>query len=73
MSKKDEVTQLATKRLSESGYGGLRSVICEYDEEHLVLTLRGRVSCYYLKQMAQSMLVGIDEVRRIHNLLEVEE
>ncbi len=34
--------------------------------------LRGRVSTFYLKQLAQSFVAKIDEVERIINLLDVD-
>jgi hypothetical protein len=36
-----------------------------------VLVLRGRAPSYFLKQIAQSAVVGIDGVRRIVNRIEV--
>jgi hypothetical protein len=55
--------ELARRRLSSSGWPSLKHVTC--DEREGVLTLRGRVPTWYLKQMAQvlvSQIAGLDEV-----------
>ena len=67
------VGQAAVQRLHDSGYYELRKVECEYDPHCRILTLRGRVSSYFIKQMAQALMADLSEVRRIHNLLEVDD
>jgi hypothetical protein len=59
----------AQSRLKESGYRELESVSCEFREG--VLTLRGRIPSFYLKQVAQTLLRELDIVGEIHNRLEV--
>jgi len=62
---------LAThERLSQSGYA-LRDVRCECQEGRLVLA--GRVSSYYLKQVAQSLVSGLPGIALFVNLIEVHE
>jgi len=63
------LARLATLRLAESSHTSLRSVSCIEDEG--VLTLRGRVASYHLKQIAQSIVSKIDGVLEIVNCLEV--
>lgn len=63
------LARLATLRLAESSHTSLRSVSCT-DREG-VLTLRGRVASYHLKQLAQSIVSKIDGVSEIVNCLEV--
>ncbi len=55
--------------LRKSGYLGLRSVSCESHGN--VLVLRGRVSSYYLKQLAQELVRRIEGGGMIVNKLEV--
>jgi osmotically-inducible protein OsmY len=63
------ITLLAVCRLRGSGYGALHSVGCAFDSG--VLHLRGRVPSYYLKQVAQSLVVDLEGVRQVINRLEV--
>jgi len=61
----------AQLRLRTSGYRQLQLVSCEFHEG--VLTLRGEVSSFYLKQLAQTFTCGLDGVGEINNRLEVAE
>ena len=61
----------AQSRLRRSGYHELRLVSCEFHEG--VLTLRGRVSSYYLKQVAQELVRQVDGAEEVNNRLEVAE
>lgn len=65
------VEQAARKKLAASGYGPLKSVLCEFDFQTGVLTLRGSVATYYLKQLAQTHVAGMKDVKEINNLIEV--
>jgi osmotically-inducible protein OsmY len=65
----DGVISAAEARLRKSAYVELRRVSCEYHEG--ALTLRGRVSSYYLKQMAQSLVSELEGVLEINNQLDV--
>ncbi|MCE9556411.1 MAG: BON domain-containing protein [Planctomycetes bacterium] len=55
--------------LRKSSYLALRRLSCEYHDG--VLTIRGRVSTFHLKQVAQSLLGKLAGISRIHNLVEV--
>ena len=68
-SPEDIVTVAAGARLMKSSYFEIRRVSCEFHEG--VLTLRGCVSCYYLKQVAQSLVSRIAGVVQIDNQLDV--
>lgn len=59
----------AQSRLRTSWYHELHVIACEVHEG--VLTLRGRVSTYYMKQIAQTLIRGLDCVGEINNRLEV--
>jgi osmotically-inducible protein OsmY len=47
----------------------VRTISCDYDDG--VLILRGRVSAYYLKQVAQAAVAELDGVLKIANHIEV--
>lgn len=55
--------------LRDSSYPALRRLSCCYDAG--VLIIQGRVSSYYLKQMAQTLLGRLSGVRTINNQVEV--
>ncbi len=59
----------AWKRLSESPYRELQRVTC--NTRNGVLVLKGRVSSFYLKQLAQEIARQADGVQTIANQLEV--
>ena len=61
----------AQSRLRKSGYHELHFVSCEFHEG--VLTLRGRVSSYHLKQLAQELIRQLDGAEEVNNRLEVAE
>ena len=63
------VAEGAEVRLRSNSYLALKNVSCEYHEG--VLTLRGCLPTYYLKQMAQTAVARIDGVHRIVNEIEV--
>jgi hypothetical protein len=66
---RSDLARLAALRLAESSHTSLRFVSCT--DEDGVLTLRGRVASYHLKQLAQSIVGKIDGVSEIVNCLEV--
>ena len=71
-SKEKQVVQAeAQSRLRKSGYHELHVVSCEFHEG--VLTLRGRVSSFYLKQVAQEVIRRLDGAEEVNNRLEVAE
>lgn len=63
------ITEQAAGRLNDRHYGVLKSVSCACRAG--VLTLRGRVPTFYLKQIAQEAVADIPGVCRIDNRIEV--
>jgi osmotically-inducible protein OsmY len=63
------VAERAESRLRSNPYLALKNVSCEYCEG--VLTLRGCLPTYYLKQIAQTAVARLDGVERIVNDIEV--
>jgi hypothetical protein len=61
--------ELAETRLRRSGYPALQHISCESCAG--VLTLRGHLPSYYLKQVAQTVVALIEGVDRIDNQIEV--
>jgi CheY-like chemotaxis protein len=64
-----EVAERAAGRLRRNFYLALKNVTCECQEG--VLTLRGCLPSYYLKQMAQTAVAGVQGVQRVENRIEV--
>jgi osmotically-inducible protein OsmY len=70
ISKEKQLVQAeAQSRLRTSGYYELHVVSCDFHEG--VLTLRGRVSSFYLKQVAQELIRRMDGAEEVNNRLEV--
>ena len=69
-AERELVKREAEARLRRSSYREVRGVTCEFHEG--VLTLRGHLPSFYLKQVAQSLVYGIDGVEEINNRLEAE-
>jgi hypothetical protein len=63
------ITVLAVCRLRASGYRALHGVGCTFKSS--VLHLRGWVTTYYLKQVAQSLVADLEGVLHSQNQLEV--
>lgn len=63
------VSSEAQSRLRMSAYRALHFVSCEFHEG--VLSLRGRVPSYYLKQVAQTLICQVEGVGQVNNRLEV--
>jgi len=63
------VEEKAVARLRQASYVSLHHVSCRLHDG--VLTLRGHVPSYYLKQIVQASLSSIEGVLRINNELEV--
>lgn len=63
--------ELAHKCLEASTHWELRHLKCEHREG--ILVIRGRVSSYYQKQLAQELIRGIRGVEVIRNAVEVVE
>jgi osmotically-inducible protein OsmY len=58
------------RALSATGYGSLRGV--ELTAHARLVTLRGRVTSYYMKQVAQATAMAVPGVRQVRNNLDVE-
>lgn len=70
LSKEKQLVEAeAQSRLKKSGYHQLSLISCEFHEG--VLTLRGYVSSFHLKQVAQTLIRDLDDVGEINNRLEV--
>lgn len=63
------IAEGAESRLRGNSYLALKNVSCEFREG--VLTLRGCLPTYYLKQMAQTEVAHLAGVQRIVNEIEV--
>jgi osmotically-inducible protein OsmY len=65
-SKENWVLQAeAQSRLRKSGYHELHSVSCDFHKGFL--TLRGRVSSFHLKQVAQDVIRRLDGAEEVNN------
>ncbi len=65
----DAVSAAAESRLLKSRYSEVRRISCDFHNG--VLTLRGRVSCYHMVQIAQHLVDELSSVREIENRLNV--
>jgi len=64
-----DIAQQAEERLRGNSYLALRNISCEYREG--VLTLRGRLPSYYLKQIAQNLVAELDSVHTLVNAIDI--
>ena len=70
LSEEKQVVQAEARlRLQRSGYPELRLIRCAFHEG--VLTLRGRVTSFYLKQIAQTLIRELEGVGEINTRLVV--
>jgi osmotically-inducible protein OsmY len=69
MNPDDNIAERAESRLRGNSYLALKNVSCEY--RNGVLTLRGCLPTYYLKQIAQAVVGRLDGVQHIVNDIEV--
>jgi osmotically-inducible protein OsmY len=65
VDERSTVVRIAQGRLRSSSYHAIREITCEFHEG--VLTLRGRVPSYYLKQVVQELIRTVDRVSEINN------
>jgi osmotically-inducible protein OsmY len=56
--------------LDSSGYRLLRNVKCKVLDDLVILN--GVLPSFYLKQVAQTIAMGIDQVREVRNMIEVD-
>jgi osmotically-inducible protein OsmY len=68
-NEKEIIQAEAQSRLQKSPYQELWNVACDFQEG--VLTLRGCVPSFFLKQVAQSIVFVMERVEKINNHLEV--
>jgi hypothetical protein len=64
-----EIAEIAEAALRQSSYFELRDVACDFSGG--VLTLRGRVPSYHLKQLAQASVADVPGVVEVDNRVEV--
>jgi hypothetical protein len=69
-SSSHELAKAARKRLKSTSYPGIRALSCECDDRG-VLYLRGRLSSYYHKQLAQEAVADLPGIVQIVNQAEV--
>ncbi len=65
------LTEIAQARLAATSYQSLRALTCS--SQTGVVAVRGEVSSYYLKQLAQTILRDIPGVREVQNHVQVVE
>ena len=70
LTQQEVVEAEAESRLRQSSYREIRCITCEFHEG--VLTLRGHVPTFYLKQVAQSLVLRMEGAEEINNRVEVE-
>jgi osmotically-inducible protein OsmY len=63
------VEEQAERRLRESPYYFLKQIRCQFDAG--VLTLRGTVPLWQLRQFAEAIVARVEGVRKIENQVEV--
>jgi osmotically-inducible protein OsmY len=68
-SERDRRQQRVAARIKHSPYLEVRRVACHFHEG--ILFLRGRVSSYCLKQIAPTLVLGMEGVEGVNNQLEV--
>jgi hypothetical protein len=64
-----EIGEVAQAALRRSPYYELHNIVCEFSGG--ILTLRGRVPTYYLKQLAQATIADLPGVIEVNNRVEV--
>jgi hypothetical protein len=64
-----EIADIAQGTLRQSPYPALHELSCEFSGG--ILTLRGKVASYHLKQLAQAAVIAVPGVIEVHNRVEV--
>jgi hypothetical protein len=64
-----DIAEMAQAKLRRSSYFELRDVCCDFGGG--ILTLRGRVPSYHLKQLAQANVASVPGVVTVDNRVEV--
>ena len=68
-TQQEELEQNLLRTFNESGHSQLSNVACDCCEGRVVLT--GRVTSYYLKQLAQEIVRKVDATATVENRLRV--
>ena len=63
------IAEVATECLQNSPYQAVRRVLCECD--HGILFLRGHLSSFHQKQVAQETVAKVKGVTQVRNEIEV--
>jgi osmotically-inducible protein OsmY len=63
------VRETVDRTLADSGYTPLRCI--QFDVHEGVVELSGCVPSFYLKQLAQSAVLRLEQIRGVRNLLRV--
>ncbi|WP_417383361.1 BON domain-containing protein [Gimesia sp.] len=58
------------RKLHTAGYAALSAIRIEV--HHREVFLEGTVTSYFMKQMAQELIMTVDEVKKAHNFLTVD-
>ena len=66
----DRLLRQLRSALRDTGYAALERIGCQMQEGDVVLS--GRLSSYYLKQMAQETALRTVTVGRVHNQIRVD-
>jgi osmotically-inducible protein OsmY len=69
VDRRADPADLAERALRSGPYLALRNITCEWQDG--VLTLRGCLPTYYLKQVAQAVVARIESVQQVINEIEV--
>ena len=68
-TQQEEREQSLLRTLGDSGHTQLANVACDYCDGRIVLS--GRVTSYYLKQLAQEIVRKVDATAPVENRLRV--
>jgi osmotically-inducible protein OsmY len=63
------IRERVNRALRESGYTPLRGVQCDVSDG--VVELTGNVPSFYVKQLAQTAVLRLEQIRGVKNLLRV--
>jgi hypothetical protein len=66
----DVLRETVISALRSSGYRPLWYLECEVDED--LVTLTGVLPSFFLKQVAQTIVMSVDRVREVKNTVEVD-
>lgn len=64
-----QIARAARQRIEQQSHLSVQRIWCEFREGHLIL--QGQVPSYYLKQLAQEAVAGLEGVEQVVNQIEV--